>query len=742
MSDVFISYSRLDKEFVGKLHESLIAKDQTVWVDWEDIPPSQSWWDEIQKGIARANNIVLILSPYSMGSVVCHMEIEYARSLKKRIIPVLHAPYERDACVGEISKRLAKPEEFTTREIWGTRQPLSMYDANDGDLKHINFFFFGNDDDFKTKFESLFEIIHTDYAHKEQHTTFLLRASEWNRRGRDVSFLLLDTELEQAEIWLKSSQGKQPPPTELQLAYIQASEKRTRQLHNIRRASIIGSLVAVVALIFAIGASLIGVQATQSANLASTREVSANIQIANANGQLTAVPPTLTQVNKAVVTAQSAADIANTAVGNANGQLTAVPPTLTQVNKAVVTAQGAAAIANTAVGNAQATAAQIPPTLTQAAIVQEIVVDFSNVIFEVDNPAGQIDNMNKIVEKYPNQAIAYEARGAYYDKRGELDLAINDYTQALALNSSASDVYALRANLLGEKGDMEGALADYDRAIDADPQNSNAYANRGTTRNNMGDSTGALEDLNKAISLDPQIASYYALRGIVRNDIGDHENAIADFNKAISLEPKNSAIYFNRGAAYDNIGDFQAAIADYTQAIALDPENADIYSSRGSVYEEMNDPKSAIEDYDQAINRIPDNADYYINRGMARYKLSDFKSAIEDYDQAIALDPQNATAYNLRGASRVSQNDFKDALAYYNQAITLDPEQKESYSSRGYLYFMLYKAETDKAQALMYLKNAVSDYQTAESLGYEVTPNESKILQEAQDLLATATPKP
>src|SRR5204862_5136106 len=58
------------------------------------------------------------------------------------------------SCVSEISKRLAKPEEFTTREIWGTRQPQSMYDANDGDLKHINFFFFNAQDDFKQKFET------------------------------------------------------------------------------------------------------------------------------------------------------------------------------------------------------------------------------------------------------------------------------------------------------------------------------------------------------------------------------------------------------------------------------------------------------------------------------------------------------------------------------------------------------------------------------------------------------------
>src|SRR6476620_11063456 len=145
MSDAFISYSRLDKEFVGKLREALADKGQDVWIDWESIPASQLWWQEIRKGIAKANNFVLVLSPNSMSSPICQMEIEYARQLKKRIIPVYHAVYDRDTCITDINTRLAKKEESTTREIWLDRRTDALYDANDGELKHINYFFFKSD---------------------------------------------------------------------------------------------------------------------------------------------------------------------------------------------------------------------------------------------------------------------------------------------------------------------------------------------------------------------------------------------------------------------------------------------------------------------------------------------------------------------------------------------------------------------------------------------------------------------
>ena len=47
MSDLFISYSRKDKEFVHKLHDALAAQKRDVWVDFEDIPLASEWRDEI-----------------------------------------------------------------------------------------------------------------------------------------------------------------------------------------------------------------------------------------------------------------------------------------------------------------------------------------------------------------------------------------------------------------------------------------------------------------------------------------------------------------------------------------------------------------------------------------------------------------------------------------------------------------------------------------------------------------------
>ena len=57
MSDVFISYSRKNSEFVRILHEALEKSNRETWVDWEGIAKGTEWWKEIEAGIRPVRKI-------------------------------------------------------------------------------------------------------------------------------------------------------------------------------------------------------------------------------------------------------------------------------------------------------------------------------------------------------------------------------------------------------------------------------------------------------------------------------------------------------------------------------------------------------------------------------------------------------------------------------------------------------------------------------------------------------------
>ncbi|MCD4687514.1 MAG: toll/interleukin-1 receptor domain-containing protein, partial [Anaerolineae bacterium] len=79
MTDVFISYSRRDLDFVQTLDAALTAKGKVTWFDQKTEPlvgilPGAKWWEQIKDGIETADNFLFVISPASMASPYCNAE--------------------------------------------------------------------------------------------------------------------------------------------------------------------------------------------------------------------------------------------------------------------------------------------------------------------------------------------------------------------------------------------------------------------------------------------------------------------------------------------------------------------------------------------------------------------------------------------------------------------------------------------------------------------------------------------
>ena len=171
MSDVFISYSRRDIDFVRHLFDQLQAHDREPWADWQDIPPTADWLAEIYRGIEAANTFLFIISPDSVASEVCTLEIEHAVKHNKRLIPVVWA--ETDEVHPAISTH--------------------------------NWIYLRPEDDFAASFALLIEALDTDLSYVREHTRLLNRAIEWNQNDRQRTNILRGSDLMLAEGWLAIS---------------------------------------------------------------------------------------------------------------------------------------------------------------------------------------------------------------------------------------------------------------------------------------------------------------------------------------------------------------------------------------------------------------------------------------------------------------------------------------------------------------------------------------------------------
>jgi tetratricopeptide (TPR) repeat protein len=67
-------------------------------------------------------------------------------------------------------------------------------------------------------------------------------------------------------------------------------------------------------------------------------------------------------------------------------------------------------------------------------------------------------------------ADALVERGAIRYHRGDLDLAIADYDQAIRLDSTDADTFKNRGSAYQAKGDLGRAIRDYEQAVRLDPR--------------------------------------------------------------------------------------------------------------------------------------------------------------------------------------------------------------------------------------------------------------------------------
>ena len=210
--DVFISYSRADSDLARKLNDCLQMYGKTTWFDQESIASGSDFKQEIYQGIKSSDNFLFIISPRSVNSPYCKDEVEYASSLNKRFVTVLH-------------------QEVNTNDLHPELAKVQWIDFNHTQR------------DFNTNFNQLMITLDTDREHVQSHSKWLQRALDWEQKDRSDDLLLRGKEFLIAQNWLIETQQKNKKPTEtlLQKVFIETSQKaiEAAELEKCRQAEVL-----------------------------------------------------------------------------------------------------------------------------------------------------------------------------------------------------------------------------------------------------------------------------------------------------------------------------------------------------------------------------------------------------------------------------------------------------------------------------------------------------------------------
>jgi len=166
-------------------------------------------------------------------------------------------------------------------------------------------------------------------------------------------------------------------------------------------------------------------------------------------------------------------------------------------------------------------------------------------------------------------AYTLNDRGSCYRKLDELDLAINDYFAAIALNTNLAFIYSNLASVYAKQGKTDKALSYYDLAISKDANYALAYNNKASVLLGENEFEKAKIEIDRTLVADAEYAPAFNNKGVINHQMKKYKEAIADFDEAIRIDVNYAIAYLNRGISKQMIRDEDGACLDWKKAKEL-----------------------------------------------------------------------------------------------------------------------------------------------------------------------------
>ncbi|KAK9959642.1 hypothetical protein ABG768_009752 [Culter alburnus] len=342
----------------------------------------------------------------------------------------------------------------------------------------------------------------------------------------------------------------------------------------------------------------------------------------------------------------------------------------------------------------------------------KVLINRGLLYVELNDYSSALQDFKAAAQNRPEDAIIHQALGVIHHRLGQLQEAVDAYSEAIRLDPLLQDSHVGRGKVFMDYGHnhtrkqaqrdflsalhlnplclsarislaynlqvlgfFQRAWNQFTVAIEVNPKNWAAYEGRAVTCLQMDNLFAALQDINCAIKCNPLAEQLFTNRGLIQQFIGDKSSAMKDYQTAISLNPGYALAYFNAANLFFFNGQFEKACEFYSRAFELDPSDESAILNRAITHALLRKVPESLQDFNEALCLNPLSAHAYFNRANLYCSLQQFQSAERDLTQALMLQPGDALLYKLRADVRGRLGWTEQALEDYRTAVELQDSE-------------------------------------------------------------------
>lgn len=253
-------------------------------------------------------------------------------------------------------------------------------------------------------------------------------------------------------------------------------------------------------------------------------------------------------------------------------------------------------------------------------------------LFSCSGPKNVTSKPQVLTEKQRLEEADLFIKALREKELGNLDKALDLYTQALQINPEDAAALYEQARILSAIGRKDEALASCKTACQLAPDNKwykMLYGNLAKANEKYKEYVLAYEQLVEAY---PNDLNFLNELSFAYRFVGDYQKAIVVLDKIEEIIGSNENLVSQKVQLYDQIGDQEGAIAAYEKLISLNEDVARHYAmlaeycSKNKLYEK------AIEAYQKIVEINPDDpyvhislADFYQQKGEMEKSFDELK---------------------------------------------------------------------------------------------------------------------
>jgi len=182
-----------------------------------------------------------------------------------------------------------------------------------------------------------------------------------------------------------------------------------------------------------------------------------------------------------------------------------------------------------------------------------------------------------ILRQQPDHADALHLLGALAQQQGDHAAAVEYISRAIRIKPSAQMHYNLGVALQAQDN-LDAAIENYRQAVALKPDYVDAWSNLGSVQQAQDHLDAAVESYRQALALKPNLSACNNL-GSTLNAQGKNDEAIVCYRQALALDPHCVKTWSNLGGTLQSQGKLDEAIAHFRRALEIKPEYSEAHSN-------------------------------------------------------------------------------------------------------------------------------------------------------------------